>query len=254
MRIDVYLTENGYFGSRAKSFDAIKNGLVFVNGEVVTKASKNIKDGDEVSITGALKFVSKGGYKLDKALEEFNLSVSDKIFADIGASTGGFTDCLLSRGVRKVYAVDVGENQLAPKIACNPKVVVMDNTNARYLSVDSFKDSLDGIVVDCSFISLKLLVGVFGDLLGKDGVLLALIKPQFECGAKSLSKNGILKDAKIRERVVLEVISAAKQAEFFPLDMSKAPNSKDKNVEYVIYFSKCGKPMSLQSIQSFLRR
>lgn len=254
MRLDVFLTENGYFPSRAKSFEAIKCGMVSVNGKIILKASKDVLYSDEITVSGKLKFVSKGGYKLDKALTEFDLSVDGLVFADIGASTGGFTDCLLKRSAKKVYAVDVGEGQLDQSLSSSDLVVVMDNVNARYLSKEDFEDTLDGITVDCSFISLKLLVGVFNNLLPKNGILLALIKPQFECGRKSLSKNGILKDAKVREQSVLEVINVAKSCGFIVLGISQAPLNKDKNVEYVIYFSKEGNSLSENDLRNFLRQ
>lgn len=254
MRLDVFLTENGYFSSRAKSCDAIKDGLVSINGNVATKASKEISDNDNVTVSGTLKFVSKGGYKLDKALTEFGLSVEGLVFADIGASTGGFTDCLLKRSAKKVYAVDVGEGQLDKSLSLDERVVVMDNINARYLTKDDFNDTLDGITADCSFISLKLLVGVFDNLLPNSGILLALIKPQFECGRKNLSKNGILKDTKVRETSVLEVVNVAKSYGFNVSGISQAPLNKDKNVEYVIYFAKEGKSLSENDLRNFLRQ
>lgn len=237
MRIDSYLSENGYFSSRSKAAIAIKRGLVTVNGQVVSKVSLEVSDEDEIKLLNELKFVSQGGYKLDKAITDFDLEVSGLIFADIGASTGGFTDCLLQRGAKKVYAVDVGENQLDATLFQSEKVVVMDKTNARYLELENFDEKLDGIVVDCSFISLKTLLPTFDRLLN-DGIVLALIKPQFECGKKFLGKSGILKDKKIRQQVVLDVISAASTLGFFVKGLSKAPERDGKNIEYVVYFDR----------------
>lgn len=237
MRIDSYLSENGYFSSRSKAAIAIKRGLVTVNGQVVSKVSLEVSDEDEIKLLNELKFVSQGGYKLDKAITDFDLEVSGLIFADIGASTGGFTDCLLQRGAKKVYAVDVGENQLDATLFQSEKVVVMDKTNARYLELENFDEKLDGIVVDCSFISLKTLLPTFDRLLN-DGIVLALIKPQFECGKKFLGKSGVLKDKKIRQQVVLDVISAASTLGFFVKGLSKAPERDGKNIEYVVYFDR----------------
>ena len=237
MRIDSYLSENGYFSSRSKAAIAIKRGLVTVNGQVVSKVSLEVSTKDEIKLLNELKFVSQGGYKLDKAITDFDLEVSGLIFADIGASTGGFTDCLLQRGAKKVYAVDVGENQLDATLFQSEKVVVMDKTNARYLELENFDEKLDGIVVDCSFISLKTLLPTFDRLLN-DGIVLALIKPQFECGKKFLGKSGILKDKKIRQQVVLDVISAASTFGFFVKGLSKAPERDGKNIEYVVYFDR----------------
>lgn len=254
MRLDVFLAANNYFQTRAKSVDAIKKGLVTVNGKVIDKPSKEVSDSDEIVVIGELKFVSKGGYKLDKALDEFGATVSGKVFADIGASTGGFTDCLLKRGAKRVYAVDIGENQLDASLLCTGNVVVIDNTNARYLKKEDFLERLDGITVDCSFISLKLLLPAFSGLLDEDGVLYALIKPQFECGAKNLPKSGVLKDGKVRERVVLDVLSEAKSFGFVPIHISQAPKFKDKNLEYVVFFAKKGVECDLSIIKECLRQ
>ncbi len=253
MRLDLYLTERGYFQSRAKSVDAIKQGIVFVNGKPEDKPSKEISDLSKVEIKGKLKFVSKGGYKLDKALKEFKLDLKDKVFADIGASTGGFTDCLLSSGVARVYAVDVGSGQLDKSLVDNPSVVVMDNTNARYLTKDSFSENLDGITVDCSFISLTLLLPVFDNLLDENGILLALIKPQFECGNSVLPKSGILKNQRLREGAVIKVILDAEGYGFKLLAISQAPKFKDKNVEYVVLLRKIGESLSIEKIKEFLK-
>lgn len=254
MRLDVYLATNNYFQTRAKSVDAIKKGLVTVNGKVADKPSKEVSDSDEIVVTGELKFVSKGGYKLDKALDEFGAVISGKVFADIGASTGGFTDCLLKRGAKRVYAVDIGENQLDASLLDSGNVVVLDNTNARYLKKDDFKERLDGITVDCSFISLKLLLAAFFDILDEDGVLYALIKPQFECGAKNLPKSGVLKDDKVRERVVFDVLNEAKSFGFIPINISHAPKFKDKNLEYVVFFAKKGSECDMNIIKECLRQ
>lgn len=254
MRLDLFLTEKQYFRSRSKSVDAIKKGIVFVNGKLSDKPSKEVAEDAVIEIRGKLEFVSKGGYKLDKALKEFNLDVKDKVFADVGASTGGFTDCLLSRSVKRVYAVDVGCGQLDKSLSENPSVVVMDDTNARYLKKESFPEPLDGISVDCSFISLKLLLPVFDELLDENGILLALIKPQFECGISALPKSGILKDAKLREDAVMKVLSDAQNYGFKVLGISEAPKFKDKNVEYVVLLKKSGENLDTERIKELIRQ
>lgn len=253
MRLDQFLTENGYFASRAKSVTAIKKRLVSVNGKIIEKPSHEVSSADLLVILGELEFVSKGGYKLNKALDEFLISVEGEVYADIGASTGGFTDCLLQRGAKKVYAIDVGKDQLDEKLKNNLCVTVMDETNARFLGKNYFPERLDGIVADCSFISLKLLFPVFDQLLDDDGKVFALIKPQFECGRKFLPKSGIIKDAKIRENAVLDVIGEAQSYGFKLLNIAEAPKSKDKNVEYVIYLSKNGREKSVDSLKEFLK-
>lgn len=253
MRLDRFLTEGQYFKTRAKSAEAVSKGLVFVNGIVCTKVSKEVSANDVITVSNGLEFVSRGGYKLQKALNEFKLNLSGLIFADIGASTGGFTDCLLQAGVKKVYAVDVGKDLLDEKVKNDDRVVVMDERNARYLKKSDFEDSLDGITADCSFISLKLLLPVFSELLS-GGILLVLIKPQFECGKKNLPKSGILKDAKIRQRAVIDVLKDADKSGFKTLAISKVPEFKDKNVEYVVYLGKSSKNMTDEEICEFLSR
>lgn len=252
MRLDQFLTENDYFSSRSKSSEAIKKGLVKVNGKIATKPSQEVFSTSLVEVVGELSFVSRGGYKLNKALDEFSVDVTDLVFADVGASTGGFTDCLLQRGAKKVYAIDVGKDQLDQSLKNNPAVIVMDERNARFLTKSDFEEKLDGIVVDCSFISLKLLLPTFNALLGGADKLFALIKPQFECGRGYLPKSGILKDAKVRENAVLGVISEAENYGFKLINISEAPKFKDKNVEYVVYLSKEGDDMPLSKLKEFL--
>lgn len=254
MRLDQFLTERGYFTTRAKSADAVKKGLVSINGAICVKVSKEVSLSDVIAVSEHLEFVSKGGYKLQKALDEFKIDLSDLIFADIGASTGGFTDCLLRAGVKKVYAVDVGKDLLDKKLKSNNKVVVMDERNARYLKKEDFGEKLDGVTADCSFISLNLLLPVFSDLLDEKGTLLVLIKPQFECGKSNLPKSGILKDVKLRVRVTTDVLNNAKRFGFNTIAISKVPEFKDKNVEYVVYLCKTGKNMTDSEISEFLSR
>lgn len=253
MRLDKYLVLHDYFSSRTKAVDAIERGLIAVNGEKVDKSAKLVGDDDVITVLGSLEFVSRGAYKLNKLITAFSIGVSDMVFADIGASTGGFTDVLLRHGASRVYAVDVGENQLDKSIYTDKRVVVMDNTNARYLLKSDFPEPLDGITADCSFISLKLLLPVFSGLLTKGKILFALIKPQFECGTSNIGKNGILKDAKIREKVVLDVISAAACCGFTVNGIVKAPVYKEKNIEYMVYFSKCDQIFDSDKIIKMIR-
>lgn len=254
MRLDQYLTERGYFDSRSKSAHAVKKGLVSVNGKVCEKVSKDVFDGDEITVSDEVFFVSRGGFKLNKALEEFDVDLTDKVFADVGASTGGFTDCLLRYGVRKVFAVDVGKGLLDEKLKTDRRVIVMDETNARYISKRDFPDKIDGITADCSFISLKLLLPVFSDILDEKGDLFVLVKPQFECGKNNIPKSGIIKDSVLRARVCSDVLSDAETYGFRTLAISKAPEFKDKNVEYVVYLKKTGKAMTKDEITDFFKR
>ena len=237
MRIDQYLVSLNHFKTRTKAQQAIEKGFVTINDKVCVKVSQNVNDSDKIVVTDKHKFVSNGGYKLEKAINDFEIDVSGLVFADIGASTGGFTDCLLQCGAKRVYAVDVGENQLDARLADDEKVVVMDNCNARFLQKSDFNDNLDGVVVDCSFISLKLLLEPIKNLLDK-GIVIALIKPQFECGKSALNKGGILKDIKLRDKVVKDIIDYAAYLDFDFLGITEAPIKKDKNVEYLLYLKR----------------
>ena len=190
MRIDKFLAEK--LGSRTKAAAAIEKGLVLVNGKPV-QSSYVVKDGDDVTVNRAEEdYVSAGGFKLSKALKDFGYPISGKIFADIGASTGGFTDCLLKNGAKKVYCIDVGESQL-DKSLLSQNVVVIDNFNARGLTREVFSDKIDGVVIDVSFISLTYVLKNVADVLETGGIVFALIKPQFECESRSVGKNGIVR-------------------------------------------------------------
>lgn len=236
MRIDKYLAANG-FPSRTKAARAIAEGRVKINGKTA-RAADEVQDGDLVEIEKKeVLFVSEGGFKLYKALCDFQESVSGCIFADIGASTGGFTDCLLQGGAARVYAIDVGESQMAEELAADPRVVIMDNTNARFLTRESFPEGLDGITADVSFISLKLLFPVIAALLNGRGRVFALIKPQFECGRRALDKHGIVKNPEDRIRAVLSVCSNAAQCGLFVKKITVAPVKAHKNIEFVAMFT-----------------
>ncbi|MBP5177745.1 MAG: TlyA family RNA methyltransferase, partial [Clostridia bacterium] len=183
MRLDVFLQKNGYYPSRNKAAEACQRGEVTVNGVVKNKPSYEV-DGTETIVTSGVRYVSLGAYKMLRALDVFGYDCKDKVFADIGASTGGFTQCLLMGGAKKVYCVDVGKDLLDASIACDERVVVMDETNARYLKKQDFADAIDAITVDCSFISVKTLLPALKEVVGESGDIIALIKPQFECGKK----------------------------------------------------------------------
>lgn len=238
MRIDKFLAER--FGSRTKAAAAINKGLVLVNGKTVTP-SYEYADIDELQIIQAEEsYVSVGGYKLGKALKDFNFSVKDKVFADIGASTGGFTDCLLQNGARKVYCIDVGECQL-DKSLINEKTVVIDNFNARNLNESLFKEKLDAITVDVSFISLTYILKAVSDVLEEGANVLALIKPQFECESGKVGKNGIVRDSKTRERIIYKIFNFANTCGLVPQKITNAPIVSGKNLEYVILLEKGSK-------------
>lgn len=248
MRIDLYLYKNGFYISRTKAAEAIEKGIIKVNG-VIAKPSLNVESGCNIEILETLTFVSNGGYKLEKARLDFGLDFSNKVFADIGASTGGYTDCLLKNGAKKVYAVDVGENQLDKSLLNNKNVVVMDNCNARTVLKTDFLDVIDGITVDCSFISLKLLLENLAKIVSETGYIVALIKPQFECAEKIKFKNGIIKDKKIQTKVCEGIYDFAIKVGLIPKNFTFAPIKKDKNVEFLILLEKFGKPFDKSFIK-----
>ncbi|MBR2903685.1 MAG: TlyA family RNA methyltransferase [Clostridia bacterium] len=235
MRADKYFAEK--FGSRTKAAKAAETGLILVNGRPI-KPNDEIKEGQEiVFLQPSLRYVSDGGYKLERAITSFDFSCKDKVFVDIGASTGGFTDCLLQNGAKKVYAVDVGTSQLCDQLRDDVRVVVMENTNARYLRKEDFSDEIDGIVTDVSFISLRLIFPIMADILPVGGEAVALIKPQFECENKNIGKSGIVRlDA--HPKIVEKVLEGAVENGLNPVTITYAPIRKGKNVEYVVHLKK----------------
>jgi 23S rRNA (cytidine1920-2'-O)/16S rRNA (cytidine1409-2'-O)-methyltransferase len=205
-RLDQALVERGLCDSRERAKRLILAGQVRVNGHPARKPSDNTRPADELVLDAVDKFVSRGGHKLEHALEHFQIDVTGLTALDLGASTGGFTDCLLQRGAAKVFAVDVGQGQLAWKLRQDPRVVVMEKTNARYLQPKDFPDPTDLAVVDCSFISLKKILPPAVPLLKAAGRIVALIKPQFEAGKAEVDKGrGVIKDATVHERVLAEL-------------------------------------------------
>ncbi len=206
IRIDQALVERGLCDSREKAKRFILAGQVRINGHPAKKPSDPTRPADEIVLDAGDKFVSRGGHKLEHALEHFQIGVKGFIAIDLGASTGGFTDCLLQRGVEKVFAVDVGQGQLAWKLRSDPRVVVMEKTNARNLKPENFPAAADLVVVDCSFISLKKILPPAVPLLKPDGKIVALIKPQFEAGKAEADKGrGVITDSAVHERVLGEL-------------------------------------------------
>jgi 23S rRNA (cytidine1920-2'-O)/16S rRNA (cytidine1409-2'-O)-methyltransferase len=238
MRIDKYLADK--YSSRTKAAEAIEQGLVLVNGKSVNP-SYEMKETDEITFcTPKELFVSNGGYKLSKALSDFNFSVKDKIIADIGASNGGFTDCLFQNGAKKVYCIDVGESQLDKSLK-DKNVVIIDNFNARNLTADLFNETLDGVVIDVSFISLTYILQQVADVLTDNAFVIALIKPQFECQSKQVGKNGIVKDANVHKNIINKIYDFAVFCNLSPIKITNAPIKEGKNKEYLILLEKNGK-------------
>jgi len=208
-RLDVALVERGLCESREKAKRAIMAGQVQVNGQLARKPSDTVREGDDVTLVAGDKYVSRGGYKLEEALRAFQLDLSGQVAVDLGASTGGFTDCLLQHGVAKVYAVDVGQGQLAWKLRHDARVVLMEKTNARELTPAKFPppfQAVDFVTIDCSFISLRKVLLPAVALLRPGGRIVALIKPQFEAGKAEADRGaGVIRDPKIHERVLSEI-------------------------------------------------
>lgn len=238
MRLDKYLSEHG-FSSRTKAARAVAEGRIFVNGRA-GKPSDEVTDGDSIEIREKpLSFVSEGGYKLRKALDDFARDVCGCTCVDLGASTGGFTDCLLQAGAAVVYAVDVGKGQLDEAVRGDSRVRVLDETNVRYLRREDIgAERIDVVTADLSFISLKLIFPVIAGLLEEGGAAYVLVKPQFECGGIGLNKHGIVKDRKKRLDIVNELAVAAARCGLIPRNVTPAPIRENKNIEYMMLLQK----------------
>lgn len=240
MRADTYLFEKGYVSSRTKAKELIDSGRVSVNGKAVIKPSAEISESDSVKVAPSDKteFVGRGGLKLEAALDYFNVSPCGLICADIGASTGGFTDCLLKRGAKKVYAIDSGTGQLAPELRADERVVSLEGVNARYIASDDISgDTADVVVMDVSFISQKLLYPAIKNIAADGAHIITLIKPQFEAGRENIGKNGIVKDEKTRLKVIEDIIENASMFGFESQGHIISPiKGGSGNTEYLIHF------------------
>ena len=235
MRLDLYLNNIGKYESRSKAAQAISRGDVLIKGKAVKPSFEY--NGEDISyIDSALNCVSNGGYKLYKALEDFAFDINGLVAADIGASTGGFTECLLKNGCKKVYAIDVGTGLLHPTIANDERVIVKDGINARNLTVDDLGELCDLATIDVSFISLTYVLKNAADVLKDNGHIISLIKPQFECEKRDLSKKGILVDKKKRDKVLSDVQNFCRNSGLVVAGLIPAPHPFDnKNQEFLIY-------------------
>lgn len=238
-RLDVIIFEKGLSKSRSNSKDLIKNGLVSVNGKVCQKPSFVVSDEDEIKVSeSANLFVGRGGLKLSKAIDEFSVNLKNTVCLDIGASTGGFTDCMLKNGAKKVYAVDVGEGQLDKSLCIDERVINLEKTNIKDIPYGYFSDYIDFISIDVSFISLKQVLPKARELISDNGEIIALIKPQFEAGKKNLNKNGVVKDIKTHKVVLNDIVSFSENY-FSVCGLTFSPIArKDGNIEYLIYLKK----------------
>ena len=240
-RLDAYLVSKGLAASRERAKTLIKEGKVTVNGKVASKPSITVTDDDDISAGSDLAYVGRGALKLIKAIETFGIDLKDRVCADIGASTGGFTQVMLEKGARKVYAVDVGHGQLAASLREDPRVINMEGTNVRELTASDFDEPVTFMSVDLSFISLTLVAEKLVSLLAEGGEMAVLIKPQFEAGRKALNGSGIVKDAKEHIRVLTELAECFKSLGAALKGLTYSPvKGGSGNIEYLAHLAKGG--------------
>lgn len=246
-RLDVLLFERGMAESRQRAQAMIMAGQVLVAGQRVDKAGFSVTDAAEITLKGqGLRYVSRGGLKLEKALDCFPLQLDQVCAIDAGASTGGFTDCMLQRGAAKVYAVDVGYGQLAWSLRSDPRVICMERTNVRYLTGEEIPELLDFGSVDVSFISLKLILPALRPLFKESGNLVCLVKPQFEAGREKVGKKGVVRDPAVHLEVLEQFLHHATDSNFFVRGMSYSPlRGPEGNIEYLAWLSvQAGEPFT----------
>ncbi len=241
-RLDILLVNRGLATSREKAKAIIMSGIVYVDGNKEDKAGTTFPENVNIEVKGnTLKYVSRGGLKLEKAMQEFDLSMDGLICMDVGSSTGGFTDCMLQNGAIKVYSVDVGHGQLDWKLRNDDRVVVMEKTNIRYVTPEHIDDELDFASIDVSFISLTKVLLPVRELLSSKGCIVCLIKPQFEAGREKVGKKGVVRDKKVHEEVIDMVVTYAKSIELYPVMLDFSPvKGPEGNIEYLLYLTKDG--------------
>lgn len=246
-RLDIALTSRGLVASREKAKALIMAGQVYLNGQKELKAGANVKPDDEIEVRGSQNpFVSRGGLKLQKAAQKFDINLENCICMDIGASTGGFTDCMLSHGAEKVYAIDVGYGQLAWKLRTDERVVNMERTNFRYVTHEQIPENIDFASVDVSFISLKIILPVLRQLLKDGGEAVCLIKPQFEAGREKIGKKGVVRDPEVHVEVVKSICNFALETGFSVKNLDFSPiKGPEGNIEYLMHIVKTDEPQKL---------
>ena len=249
-RLDVALVERGYTESREKAKALIMAGIVYVNNQKSDKAGNTVKPDDIIEVRGeTLKYVSRGGLKLEKAMKSFNILLNGCVCADIGASTGGFTDCMLQNGASKVYSIDVGYGQLAWKLRTDSRVVNLERTNFRYVTREQVPDDLDFASVDVSFISLYHIFPVLRTLLKEGGRSVCLIKPQFEAGKENVGKKGVVRDKAVHIAVIEKIVSLISENKFSLLGLDFSPiKGPEGNIEYLCFIEKTENPEVLCEI------
>ncbi|MBR5480037.1 MAG: TlyA family RNA methyltransferase [Clostridia bacterium] len=243
-RLDVALVERGLITSRERAKTTIMSGLVYVNGQKADKAGDTVRDDDKIEVRGdTLKYVSRGGLKLEKAMAEFPITLEGKVAMDIGASTGGFTDCMLQNGAVKVFAVDVGYGQLAWSLRTDARVVNMERTNIRYVTEDDIGEKIDFASIDVSFISLSLVLKPCRALLNDGGEVVCLVKPQFEAGREKVGKKGVVRDPAVHLEVLENFLTHVSDAGFVLSGITYSPiKGPEGNIEYLGYLKTQGEP------------
>ena len=246
-RLDVLLVKRGLAETREKAKTTLMAGLVLVNGQKIDKAGTMVKEDAELRVLGdAIPYVSRGGLKLEKAMETFNINMEGKVVADIGASTGGFTDCALQRGAAKVFAIDVGYGQLAWKLRSDSRVVNMERTNIRYVRPEDIGELLDFASIDVAFISLTKVLEPAKALLKDTGEIVALIKPQFEAGRGNVGKKGVVRDPEVHRSVIRAVIDYSREIGFSPVGLTFSPiKGPEGNIEYLVHLTQSGESSAL---------
>ncbi len=259
-RLDVLLVKRGLAPSREKAKAVIMAGEVFVDNQREDKAGQTFPISAAIEVRGKkMKYVSRGGYKLERAMEAFPIRLEGKTCMDVGSSTGGFTDCMLQSGAAKVYAIDVGTNQLAWALRQDERVVSMEKTNIRYVTPEDIGEAVDFVSIDVAFISLTKVLGPVRELMGEEGQIVCLIKPQFEAGREKVGKKGVVRDPKVHEEVIASVAEHAARTGFELLGLDHSPiRGPEGNIEYLLYMKKSGEPreegLSVQEIRDVVGR
>lgn len=250
LRLDTAVFQQGFTDSREKAKALIMAGQVYLNGQKELKGGATVKPDDVIEVRGSTNpFVSRGGLKLQKATENFDIDLNNCICMDIGASTGGFSDCMLTHGAGKVYAIDVGYGQLAWKLRTDERVVNMERTNFRYVTHEQIPEDVDFASVDVSFISLKIILPVMHKLLRDGGQAVCLIKPQFEAGRENIGKKGVVRDPAVHEEVVRTICNFALESGFSLLNLDFSPiKGPEGNIEYLMHIKKSEKPENLSQV------
>ena len=255
-RLDVLLVKKGLASSREKAKAIIMSGIVFVDGQREDKAGSTFDEKQEIIVKGkTLKYVSRGGLKLEKAMKNFDIVLKDKVCMDVGASTGGFTDCMLQNGAVKVYSVDVGHGQLDWKLRNDERVVCMERTNMRYMTEDDIDEKASFVSIDVSFISLTKILPAVYRILNTGGEVVALIKPQFEAGKEKVGKKGVVRDSAVHKEVIEKIHNFVLEQGFSVIDITFSPvKGPEGNIEYLIYIRKSEHPedMSHTDISSLV--